>query len=225
MVWQGNHAFELYDGSEFLLNAASLQEQRNFMKDDTDSEQEKVTFEDLLVAVGKSKNRDAFIRLFEHFAPRIKSFLMKGTITSELADEFAQETMLTVWQKADRYDPVKAAASTWIFTIARNKRIDFLRKTNRTGSNTQDPLLLPDMNEKADEKLSRLEDTKILAEAIKDLPPEQADLIHKSFYEHKTHQDIARETAIPLGTVKSRIRLALERLRRTLGNDPEALKQ
>lgn len=223
-VWQENPAFELYDDSKFLLNAALIQEQQEFMKDETGSEQKKVTFEDLLVAVGKSRNKDAFIRLFEHFAPRIKSFLMKGSITAELADELAQETMLTVWQKADRYDPAKAAASTWIFTIARNKRIDFLRKKNPAGPNPQDPLLLADVREKPDETLSRIENTKILAEAIKDLPPEQADLIHKSFYEHKTHQDIAQETAIPLGTVKSRIRLALERLRRTLGNDPEALQ-
>ena len=87
-----------------------------------------VTFDDLLVAVGKTGNRDAFVRLFEYFAPRVKSFLMRGGLSEDMADELAQETMLTAWHRAESYNPGKAKASTWIYTIARNKKIDWLRK-------------------------------------------------------------------------------------------------
>jgi len=175
-----------------------------------------VTFEDLLVAVGATRNRDAFIRVFEHFAPRVKSFLMKGGLTQELADELAQETMLTVWRKAASYDPRQAAASTWIYTIARNKRIDYLRKAARPEPDANDPLLTPDTILQ-DEALGRLEQERALSEAIRQLPEEQARLIRKSFFEEKNHAEIAAETGIPLGTVKSRIRLGLQRLRRNLG--------
>jgi len=184
----------------------------------TDSHAE-VTFDDLLVAIGATQNRDAFVRLFEYFAPRIKSFLMGGGMTAELADELAQETMLTVWQKAAGFDPQKASASTWIFTIARNKRIDALRKNARPQPDFNDPLMKQDIA-LPDEAISQSERNDILSQAINELPGEQADLIRKSFFEDKTHTDIAQETDIPLGTVKSRIRLALERLRHHIGDAP-----
>ncbi len=179
-----------------------------------------VTFDDLLVAIGKTRNRDAFIRVFEYFAPRIKSFLMKGGLTQEMADELAQETMLAVWQKAAGYNPEKAAASTWIFTIARNKRIDFFRKTGRPEPDVNDPMMISETT-LPDEEIATSEQNDLLAAAIDNLPEEQARLIRKSFFEEKTHSDIAAETGIPLGTVKSRIRLALERLRYRLGDKKE----
>ncbi len=199
-------SYSLYHNKENLLNP--------FM----DAEkQDSSTFEDLLVDIGQTKNRDSFIQLFKHFAPRIKSFLMKGGLSPEQADEVAQETLLTAWSKASSYDPHKAAASTWLFTIARNKRIDFLRKTARPAPDIHDPMfsgteapLLPD------DQSIHLEEEKTLAAAILELPKEQAALIRQSFFEEKTHQDIAQETGLPLGTVKSRIRLALERLRHSL---------
>ena len=181
-----------------------------------DDRPEQVTFEDLLTAVGQTKNRDAFIRLFEHFAPRIKSYLMKGGLTHELADELAQEAMLSVWQKAEQYDSTQSAASTWIFTIARNKKIDFLRKNARPQPDSNDPMMSPDIT-LPDEIIFKSDQAKQLASAIADLPDDQAKLIRKSFFEEKTHADIAQETNIPLGTVKSRIRLALEKLRHKLG--------
>src|SRR6185503_7401895 len=100
-----------------------------------------VTFEDLLVAVGKNRDRDAFVRLFEHYAPRVKSFLMKGGMSPAQADDLAQDTMLTVWRKAPQYNPVLAGAGTWIFTIARNRRIDYLRKQARPEPDPSDPLM------------------------------------------------------------------------------------
>lgn len=182
-----------------------------------------VTFDDLLVAVGRTRNRDAFVRVFEYFAPRIKSFYMKGGLTQELADELAQETMLTVWRRADTYDPAQASASTWIFTIARNKRIDMLRKTARPEPDAADPMLTPDIV-LPDEITARHEQGRRLADALRELPEEQARLIRKSFFEEKAHADIAAETGIPLGTVKSRIRLALERLRRHLDIDHQGAR-
>lgn len=209
----------LYGSAKNLLNSCMV------LKPETASEQpvntaietqDEITFDDLLVAVGKTRNRDAFIRVFEHFAPRIKSFLMKGGMTQEMADELAQETMLTVWQKAARYDPQQAAASTWIFTIARNKKIDALRKAGRPQPDLNDPLMTTDIP-RPDENLSKTEEAELLTNAIKSLPPEQAQLIEKSFFEDKTHQAIAEETDIPLGTVKSRIRLALQKLKHNMG--------
>ena len=171
-------------------------------------------FNALLCSVGESKDKDAFIQLFQHFAPRIKSFLIKGGADPETADELAQETMLTIWNKAESYNPGQAAASTWIFTIARNKRIDALRKTKRHDPNPSDPLLVEDDAPNPRQNIIQNDDSRVLAEALKNLPEEQAMLIRKSFFEDKSHVAIAEETGIPLGTVKSRIRLALERLRK-----------
>lgn len=174
----------------------------------------KGTKEALLYAVALKRDRDAFIELFEYFAPRVKSFLMKSGINPEQADELAQETMLTVWNRAELYDHAQASASTWIFTIARNKRIDMIRKTARPEPDMNDPSLVVDPEPEPGEILDRAMEAEIMAQAINTLPEEQADLIRKSYFEEKTHDAIARETRLPLGTVKSRIRLALDRLRK-----------
>lgn len=164
--------------------------------------------------VGTKRDRESFKRLFNHFAPRIKSFLMKGGTSESQADELAQETMLTVWDKAGSFNAAQASASTWIFTIARNKRIDALRKIKRTEVDYEDLNYSIEGQEKSPlQNLSETEETDVISEALKSLPEEQADLIKKSFFEDKSHAEIAKETGIPLGTVKSRIRLALERLR------------
>lgn len=169
-------------------------------------------FRKLLLAVGQHQDKAAFAELFEYFAPRIKSFLMKGGAAPDQADELAQETMITVWQKAGSFDPAKANASTWIFTIARNKRIDAIRKTPRPEMDA-DELEIADETPTAAAAIAQEEESDIMARAIQSLPQEQADLLYKSFFEDKTHADIAKETNLPLGTVKSRIRLALDRLR------------
>lgn len=179
------------------------------------SEVGEATFEDCLLAVGKTQSRQDFIALFNHFAPRIKSYMVKGGMEAGDADELAQETMIAVWRKAALYDPAKAAASTWIFTVARNLRIDALRRRKGIGAaiNMDDLPALATQNEPPDDALGRMEESKALSTALTALPLEQADLIQKAFFEEKTHSDIAQETGLPLGTVKSRIRLALERLR------------
>ena len=175
---------------------------------------EDVPFEDLLYDVGQNKNKDSFIKLFHYFGPRIKSFLIKGGANESLADELAQETMLNIWNKAESYNPYKAAASTWIFTIARNKRIDALRKKKFYSVDVDQ---LPDMEDDTYrspvKKLADTQESETIAQALENLPPEQADLIKRCYFEDKTHQEIADETGLPLGTVKSRIRIALKRLR------------
>lgn len=180
--------------------------------------EERPDFEKLLYDVGQNKNKESFITLFNYFAPRIKSFLLKGGAADSLADELAQETMLNVWNKAESYDPEKSAASTWIFTIARNKRIDALRKFKTHDIDIDLVSSLEDEKSEAPSQgLIEQQQIERVHDALKILPEDQADLIKKSFYEDKSHREIAQETGIPLGTVKSRIRLALERLRREKG--------
>lgn len=213
----------LYEQENTLLNSLMAIKQKaqapsgkRGTKTKTDLSDE-VTFDDLLVSVGATQNRDSFIRLFEYFAPRVKSFLMQGGFNPETADELAQETMLTVWDKASSFDPAQAKASTWIFTIARNKKIDYIRKYKRTPLKAEDLAFAQSETNAPDDNLATLQDNKALTEALEKLPEEQAALLRKSFFEDKTHNDIAEESDIPLGTVKSRIRLALERLRYHLG--------
>ncbi len=170
-------------------------------------------FQRLLLAIAEKEDQEAFATLFDYFAPRIKSFLMKGGATPDAADELAQETMISVWQKAKTFDPARASASTWIFTIARNKRIDALRKTVRPEFDPADAQDIKDDTPSISERMAQQEESDAVAQAIRSLPADQADLLYKSFFEDKSHADIAAETKIPLGTVKSRIRLAMDKLR------------
>ncbi len=183
-------------------------------KNVTEKESAAAHFASLIRAVAQERNRESFVELFDYFAPRVKSFLMRGGTSEDTADELAQETMLAVWNKADAYDPARAAPSTWIYTIARNKKIDALRKTGRFEIDDSDPSLLRSEGDAPSQHLMDTQDTDAIAAALETLPGEQSDLLYKSFFEDKSHQEIAAETGIPLGTVKSRIRLALERLRK-----------
>jgi len=181
---------------------------------------EEINFNELLADIGRTQNKDSFIILFNHFAPRIKSFLIKAGLNSESADELAQETMLTIWHKSGNYDPKQSAASTWIFTIARNKRIDLLRKIGRnhiTSFDDTHEATIQDEAPSPHEITANTEEQNKLSAAIKKLPEDQLSLIKKSFFEFKSHATISQETGIPLGTVKSRIRLALEKLRQQSG--------
>lgn len=173
-------------------------------------------FDVLLEKISKDKDRDAFISLFNHFAPRIKSFLMKSGLSPDVADELAQETMLTVWKKAGQYNKAQAAASTWIFTIARNKKTDYFRKNARAPLTKHDLAYQSPEQLQPDDELGQEQQQDRIAQVLSEIPEEQAELIQKAYFEDKTHQDISQETGIPLGTVKSRIRLGLERLRHLL---------
>lgn len=170
----------------------------------------------LIVTVGATRDRAAFAELFTHFGPRIKSYLLKRGAAEAQAEELAQEAMIMVWRRAATYDPAKAAAATWIFTIARNKRIDALRRENRPDFDPQDPALVPAGPPGAEQAVELGQQTARLARAVRDLPPEQAELVRMAYFDDKAHGQIAVETGLPLGTVKSRLRLALARLRQTV---------
>jgi RNA polymerase sigma-70 factor (ECF subfamily) len=171
----------------------------------------------LLRAVA-SKDRDAFARLFDYFAPRIKSMMMGGGMDATPAEDVAQDTMLTVWRKAHLYDPDLGSASAWIYTIARNRRIDLARSAQRAplesseaGHDQVDDQPLPDDVVAAVE----LEDR--VRMALAELKSEQQHVVTLSFFENRSHAEIAEKLDLPLGTVKSRIRLAFHRLRDLLG--------
>ncbi len=177
------------------------------------------SLEDLLVAVGRDQDRLAFGALFGHFAPRLKTYLRRLGCDSGAAEEIVQEVMLLVWRRAETYDPVQASASTWMFTIARNKRVDSLRREQRPEIDPNDPALTPDPVEAADHRVEVRESNARLRAALKELPPEQAELLRMAYFEDKPHSLISAEHGIPLGTVKSRLRLAMDRLRRALHED------
>ncbi|AWK87804.1 sigma-70 family RNA polymerase sigma factor [Azospirillum thermophilum] len=175
--------------------------------------------EELLVAVGRRQDRAAFAALFGHFAPRVKSYLRRLGCEAGAADELVQEVMLLVWRRAETYDPAAASAATWVFTIARNKRIDVLRREQRPEIDPNDPLLVPEPVESAQQRVESRQETGRLRAALKELPPEQADMLRMAYFEDKPHSVISAEQGIPLGTVKSRLRLAMDRLRKVL-RDP-----
>lgn len=171
-----------------------------------------------LVSVAEKRDKEAFRAIYSHYAPRVKSYLVKQGASINAAEELSQETLMSVWRKADRYDPAKASAGTWIFTIARNLRIDALRKENRPHFDPNDPSFLPEQEIPPDTSVSISETQDIVGRAIKQLPDDQADVIRLSFYSDKAHTTIAEELGIPLGTVKSRMRLAMKKLTILLGD-------
>ncbi len=171
--------------------------------------------------IAKHQDKQAFIKLFSYYAPRLKSFLMRGGFPEQKAEELAQETLLVVWKRAKSFNPKKASPSTWIYTIARNKKIDYLRKHLRPEPNPED--LKHDDQTHPIDALQRKQESEEITKLMKDLPKEQAKLIKKAFYEDKSHQEIADETSIPLGTVKSRIRLALKKLKTNLNEEMMSL--
>lgn len=167
----------------------------------------------LLLAVARNEDRQAFARLFQYFAPRLKSYLMRPGMTPGAAEEIAQETMLTVWRKASYFDPARAGAATWVFTIARNLRIDHQRRYHRPDDGAIDPSDEPDQPPSGEAILLTAEREAKVREALKTLSEDQATIVRLSFFDETPHAEIARVLDIPLGTVKSRVRLAMGRLR------------
>jgi RNA polymerase sigma-70 factor (ECF subfamily) len=162
--------------------------------------------------VALNKDQKAFIMLFDHFAPRIKSFALKAGFIDDEADDLAQETLVTIWKKANLYNSGKSSASTWIYAIARNKRIDWLRKKNRPLPDPDDPLIgIPERTQ--DEVLETEQQYILLKSAVKNLPKPQKEVLMLSFFDDKTHLEISKNLDLPLGTVKSRIRLGLQKLK------------
>ncbi len=172
-----------------------------------------------LLALIAEQDRQAFAALFERYAGRVKAFLMSGGAAAEDADEVAQEVMVTVWRKSAMFDPAKAAASTWIFAIARNRRIDMFRRKSRPAPDPEDPLFQPDPEPGGLEELSARELQEQMRIGIAQLSEEQQVILRAAFYDGLTHGEIAVKFTLPLGTVKSRIRLSFKHLRGILGED------
>ena len=170
----------------------------------------------LINLIATKKDKIAFSNLFKLVGPRIKGYLMKLGSNDIVAEDLLQEVMLTVWRKSETFDRNKAAVSTWLFTIARNKRIDMLRKEIRPQLDPNDPMLTPNQEEAADKVYGSKQESIKITDAIKMLPDEQSKLIKMTYYEDKSHSIIAEELKMPLGTVKSRIRLASARLKKLL---------
>ena len=173
--------------------------------------------EALMAAVAERRDRTAFVRLFEMFGPRVKAYLMRQGADRHTAEDLAQDVMLTVWRRAAQFDRSKAGVSTWVFTIARNRRIDGLRRTRRPEIDPQDPLLVRDPDDPADQVVESAQRRARLHAAVAELPEEQGQLLRLAYFEDKSHSIIAEELSLPLGTVKSRLRLAMAKLRAALG--------
>jgi RNA polymerase sigma-70 factor (ECF subfamily) len=173
---------------------------------------------DLLVAVGAGRDVKAFELLFRYYAPRLKSYMSRAGGDPRMAEELMQETMTAVWNKAAGYNPAKGAVSTWIFTIARNLRIDTYRRERRPDFNPEDPAFVPEESPAVDAAFEQQESASRLHEAMAELPRDQAELLKLSFFEDRSHSAIATSLGLPLGTVKSRIRLAFAKLRMALAD-------
>ena len=181
------------------------------------TERSKDHWSQLLERVGHNQDREAYHQLFEHFGPQIKYYAMSNGL-AHLAEELVQEVMISIWRRATLYDWRKAAASTWIFTIARNQRIDMLRKQKRSsaemGLETEDLWQIPgDGEDDPLPSLHRIIAERRIRDSFRQLPEEQVTVLAKVYMEHKSHQIVANEMGIPLGTVKSRVRLALNKLK------------
>jgi RNA polymerase sigma-70 factor (ECF subfamily) len=168
-------------------------------------------------AVAEHGDRAAFARIFAHYGPRVKAYLRRLGAEDAAAEDLTQDVMLTVWRRAGQYEPRRAALSTWIFTIARNRRIDVLRGERRPDFDLDDPALLGDDSAPRGDRLAEAEqERRAMMTAVAQLPPAQARLLRIFYFEEKPHSVIADELGLPLGTVKSRLRLALGKLRRKL---------
>ncbi|MGF1563632.1 MAG: sigma-70 family RNA polymerase sigma factor [Geminicoccaceae bacterium] len=166
--------------------------------------------EELIAAIAIGQDRAAFARLFALYGPRIKAYLMRAGASEAAAEDLMQDVMLTIWQRAPSYDPAKASAATWIFTIARNRRIDALRRERRPEPIVEDETVAAPSTEAL---VASGQYAERLRAAIKTLPEEQSKALHEAYYRGKSHSEIARDTNVPLGTVKSRLRAALKQLR------------
>jgi RNA polymerase sigma factor (sigma-70 family) len=173
-----------------------------------------------MCAVAQGADRPAFAALFRYFAPRIKGYLVRGGADEALAEEIVQETMVVLWRRAASFDPARARVATWLYTIARNLRIDHYRRQAGGPSEMPadwDPEQQPaDAHLTPDELLFGAQRERGVQQALAELPPEQAEVLRLSFFDEHPHARIARDLGIPLGTVKSRIRLAVTQLRRIL---------
>ncbi len=172
---------------------------------------------DLLSRIAKDRSDDAFRSLFEEYGPRVRNFMLRQGADADVAEDLAQETLITVWRKAGMYSADKGSATTWIYTIARNLRTDHLRRRRVWQELTDEQAeALPSNEMPADEAVSERQRQVRVQAVLKELPEEQVEVVTLAFIDGLSHGEIADRLGLPLGTVKSRIRLAYQKLRTAL---------
>ena len=176
---------------------------------------DKIELKNLMVKITNDRDEMAFSDLFDFLAPKIKSYYLQNGLTNDTAEELTQEVMSIMWSKSDKYDPSKSAVSTWVFTIARNKKVDFYRKNSRFDYNEEDIREFI-YEENQNNKINESEINDQIKIINQELDSGQQKLIKMNFFENKSHKKIAEELEIPLGTVKSRIRHILTKMQRLL---------
>ncbi len=196
-----------------------MQRQKTLMDEPEAIDAQPATAEELdqlLSRVGELSDRVSFRKLFDAIAPRLKSFLRNQTKDDSEIEVILQETMLKVWRRAETFDRSKSSAVTWIYTVARNVKIDRLRKMSRPEPDPNDPSFIPAPIENAEQMVSRQQQGELLRKAVSVLPEGQKEIIKLAFFEEMPHSEIAEILGLPLGTVKSRIRLAFGKIRSEL---------
>jgi RNA polymerase sigma-70 factor, ECF subfamily len=174
---------------------------------------EDTDFADCLQRIAARADRAAFARLFAYYSPRVKAYLLRLGLDGANAEEVTQEVMVAVWRKAASFDPAQASPSTWIYRIARNRRIDLFRRDRRADIDAEDPALRPQAEQVPDAALEARQREARVRQAMAELPEAQRELVRVAFYEDLSHSEIAERTGVPLGTVKSRLRLAFAKLK------------
>lgn len=171
-------------------------------------------------AISKKQDRAAFANLYGHFAPRIRGYLLRQGADATTADDLAQETLAQVWRKASQFDPARAVPGAWIFRIARNLRIDGLRKQRFHQVDVDETWDLADDGIDSSHRCTDRIDASRLPPLVDALPPEQTEVVRLAYFEGLTHSEIGTRLGLPLGTVKSRMRLAFNKLRASMGTTP-----
>jgi len=175
---------------------------------------EAISLDSLIVAVALHRDKQAFTLLFDHFAPRVKTFLQRGGTTGAAAEDMMQDVLLTVWHKAPQFDPDRASAQAWVFGIARNLKIDAIRRSRVPLPDLD--LLQAEPDPLSDALVAARQNSHLVRQALLDLPAEQAEVLRLSYFEDMSHGEIEKTLGVPLGTIKSRLRLALAKLRQAL---------
>jgi RNA polymerase sigma-70 factor (ECF subfamily) len=171
-----------------------------------------------MARIVEARDRTAFKLLFLAYAPKVKTYLIRHGASPVQAEELAQEALLTLWRKAEHYDSQRASVAAWLFTIARNLRIDAIRKEQSAMAYVLATPAVEALQDSPEDDSEAAEREVRLRQAVRILPAEQMEVVRLSFFFDKPHAEIARELCLPLGTVKSRLRLAIARLRSVLGD-------
>ena len=176
-------------------------------------------YSELIIQIAENHSKSAFAEVFKEFYPRVKSYLSSLSVDYERVDDVTQDVMTTIWRKANQYDATKAAPVTWIFTIARNRYIDVcIRKKNHKFSEEDAGFFMIDLEE-PDVSLARVQNQEVVQDVIEKLPDTHIELVKMAYFRDYSHREISEKTGLPLGTVKSRLRVALQKMRKFLGKN------